>query len=400
MAIIYSYPINTNILATDIIIGSSTAIVNGRPKNQTKSFEIQDLAGFINAGNTLNSVLTNGNTSLLDAKIGELYLYDGPNGDYAKISIQDDLFSVIRATSGTAMFAVDNGNTILLNNGTANAVIVNPLTTSRTYTLPNATGTIALTSNIPATPTLQEVCDAGANVINAPILLEDLNAVVVLSVVSETATAISGQSADGIGIRGNTDNGSAVYGSAQAGYGGYFTSDNGVGLYASSIDGNGIFGYSANSNAGYFYSNSGTGVFGGSDASPGGYFTSAGSYSIVAAQSAAKPGGGSWTVYSDSRIKENIKPYEKGLSELLLVNPVNYEYNGLAGTEKGKEYIGIIAQEIKEIFPETVNTYKAKLNETDTEKTDLYDFNSSALTFALINAVKELNERIAILENK
>ena len=44
MAIIYSYPINTNILATDIIVGSSTAIFNGRPKNQTKSFEIQDLA--------------------------------------------------------------------------------------------------------------------------------------------------------------------------------------------------------------------------------------------------------------------------------------------------------------------------------------------------------------------
>ena len=46
MAIIYSYPINTNILATDIIVGSSTAIFNGRPKNQTKSFEIQDLATY------------------------------------------------------------------------------------------------------------------------------------------------------------------------------------------------------------------------------------------------------------------------------------------------------------------------------------------------------------------
>ena len=46
MAIIYSYPINTNILATDIIVGSSTVIVNGRPKNQTKSFEIQDLAAY------------------------------------------------------------------------------------------------------------------------------------------------------------------------------------------------------------------------------------------------------------------------------------------------------------------------------------------------------------------
>lgn len=46
MAIIYSYPINTNILATDIIVGSSTVLVGGRPKNQTKSFEIQDLAAY------------------------------------------------------------------------------------------------------------------------------------------------------------------------------------------------------------------------------------------------------------------------------------------------------------------------------------------------------------------
>jgi hypothetical protein len=46
MAIIYSYPINTTILATDIIVGSSTVLVGGRPKNQTKSFEIQDLAAY------------------------------------------------------------------------------------------------------------------------------------------------------------------------------------------------------------------------------------------------------------------------------------------------------------------------------------------------------------------
>jgi len=460
MAIIYSYPINGNIQSSDLILGVSTIVQNGRPKNQTKSFEIGELAAFINLGNTLNTVLNNGNTSLLDAKIGELYLYDtteqeygkirindstfsfynnldgvtnllskegvtffpnaysasilattitesrtyqlpdqpgtialisdipgtptlnevlysgnesllnakigelylydNPNSNYAKISIQDDLFSVIRATSGTTMFAVDNGNTILLNNGTANAVIVNSLTTSRTYTLPNATGTFALTSDIPTTPTLQEVCNAGATVINAPILLEDLNSTVVLSVVSELATAISGQSAEGWGVRGNTDLGYAVYGSAQAGYGGYFTSDNGV----------------------------------------GGFFSSGETYSLIAAQSAAKPGGGSWSVYSDLRIKENIVPYTKGLSDILLINPVNYEYNGLAGTTKGKKYTGIIAQEIKEVFPDTVNTYKAKLNEEDKEKTELYDFNSSDLTFALINAVKELNERIAILENK
>jgi hypothetical protein len=46
MAIIYSYPINQNILATDILVGSSTAIVSGKRKNQTKSFEIADLTAY------------------------------------------------------------------------------------------------------------------------------------------------------------------------------------------------------------------------------------------------------------------------------------------------------------------------------------------------------------------
>ena len=98
----------------------------------------------------LNDVLLEGNISQLDAKIGELYLYDGPNVNYGKISIQDDFFSVSRANSGTSMVSVDNGYSLTMNNGAANATIINPLTTNRTYTLPDASGTIALTSDIPA----------------------------------------------------------------------------------------------------------------------------------------------------------------------------------------------------------------------------------------------------------
>jgi len=46
MAIIYSYPLTTNILATDVIVGTTTTLVGGRPRNQTKSFEIGDLATY------------------------------------------------------------------------------------------------------------------------------------------------------------------------------------------------------------------------------------------------------------------------------------------------------------------------------------------------------------------
>lgn len=164
MAIIYSYPPNNNILSTDIIVCTSTALVGGKPKNQTKSLSIGNLTAFITTSpsNNLNQVLTNGNTSELDAKIGALYLYDGPNVDYAKISVQDDLFSVIKATSGTSMFFVDNGYSFTMNNGTANATIINPLTVSRTYTLPDKSGTIALTSDIPS---LQQVINVGNTIV-------------------------------------------------------------------------------------------------------------------------------------------------------------------------------------------------------------------------------------------
>ena len=152
MAIIYSYPPNSNILPTDILVCTSTVLVSGKPKNQTKSLSIANLSTYIitSPSNNLNQVLTNGNTSLLDAKIGELYLYDTPNSSYAKISIQDSYLSINRAEGGgTPMLSSDNGYSFTMNNRTANATIVNPLTVSRTYTLPNASGTFALTSDIP-----------------------------------------------------------------------------------------------------------------------------------------------------------------------------------------------------------------------------------------------------------
>jgi hypothetical protein len=48
MAIIYSYQRNTDILATDLVIGSSTKVVNGKKKNVTKNFEIASIAEFYN----------------------------------------------------------------------------------------------------------------------------------------------------------------------------------------------------------------------------------------------------------------------------------------------------------------------------------------------------------------
>lgn len=128
---------------------------------------------------------------------------------------------------------------------------------------------------------------------------------------------------------------------------------------------------------------------------------SAPSYQLhLSLDSAAKPSTNTWTIASDKRVKENINPYTKGLETILAINPVTYDYNGKAGFEKIEGNIGVIAQEIKDILPEGISTFKAKLNEEDEEETELINFNSHALTYVLINAVKELKAEIEELKKQ
>jgi len=113
----------------------------------------------------------------------------------------------------------------------------------------------------------------------------------------------------------------------------------------------------------------------------------------LSTDSAAKPSTNTWTVASDARLKKNIRPFTEGLEVLERIEPVRYQYNGLAGTPKDEEVIGVVAQNVMEVAPYTVRTFQAKLNKDDEEKTDLLGFNSHALTFVMINAIKELDAR-------
>ena len=116
--------------------------------------------------------------------------------------------------------------------------------------------------------------------------------------------------------------------------------------------------------------------------------------------SAGKPTSSSWCIVSDERLKCNIRPYQKGLNEIIQVNTKVFDYNGKAKHPKDKDAVGIIAQEMINVFPETISSFKTKLNEEDEEETELLGYDSHAVTYALINAVKELNTKIETLENK
>ena len=64
----------------------------------------------------------------------------------------------------------------------------------------------------------------------------------------------------------------------------------------------------------------------------------------------------------------------------------------------GKEHISIVAQEAQEVFPECIGTFQGKLHGDDEQETELLNYNGHAITFALINAIKELKAEIDILK--
>jgi hypothetical protein len=104
---------------------------------------------------------------------------------------------------------------------------------------------------------------------------------------------------------------------------------------------------------------------------------------------AQKASGTTWSNPSDTRLKDNKQNYTKGLNELLQINVKTWEWNGKAGTTQGDVGIGIIADEIETILPNTIDTYKAKLNEDDIEETDVKRFDATEITWLLLNSVKE-----------
>jgi hypothetical protein len=104
-------------------------------------------------------------------------------------------------------------------------------------------------------------------------------------------------------------------------------------------------------------------------------------YTLFVDGDAGKPGGGSWSSSSDHRLKQNINSYTDGLAEIQKIHPVTYQYNTLSGYDTETEHVGIIAQELQKIAPYMVSE----------DERGYLDVDNSAMTYMLVNAVKELN---------
>ncbi len=91
---------------------------------------------------------------------------------------------------------------------------------------------------------------------------------------------------------------------------------------------------------------------------------------------------------SDRNLKENIQPLNKTLSKVLTLRGVSYDWKD---DKYGSETeIGVIAQEVEEVFPQFVNTGKEGIKSV----------NYAQMVAVLIEAIKEMNGNIETLESK
>ena len=133
---------------------------------------------------------------------------------------------------------------------------------------------------------------------------------------------------------------------------------------------------------------------------------SSGNLTITGA-TATKASGTTWANPSDIRLKDNVTDYSKGLAELMQVNVKEWTYNGKGNTTEGMKGLGVIADEVMEVLPNTVDTYQAKLNADDETDTDIKKFDATEITWLMLNSIKEqqalitsLTARLEVLEAK
>ncbi len=112
---------------------------------------------------------------------------------------------------------------------------------------------------------------------------------------------------------------------------------------------------------------------------------------------AGKPGGGSWSNFSDRRIKKNISTITNALEQIARLRGVNFEWKNPEdhANQQGLQG-GFIAQEIEAVFPNWVSPVDAGAH--DKTLTDDGKVRSVSLPFefdaVLVEAVKELKARL------
>ena len=110
----------------------------------------------------------------------------------------------------------------------------------------------------------------------------------------------------------------------------------------------------------------------------------------------------SFPTSSDKRFKENVKEIDNALEKVKKLRGVYFNWNKfyretLKVDETEDTEIGLIAQEVKKVIPEVVTTFE---REVDNKKEKYYSVEYARISALLINAIKELAEKVENLEKK
>jgi hypothetical protein len=102
-------------------------------------------------------------------------------------------------------------------------------------------------------------------------------------------------------------------------------------------------------------------------------------------------GHGAYQNLSDERMKTGIVPSDIGMKEIRLISPIRFVRNN-----KEREEIGFSAQALQQIIPEAVSPMTLYQPEKDPE--ERLTISSEPIVAALVNAVKQLDQRLTTLE--
>lgn len=128
------------------------------------------------------------------------------------------------------------------------------------------------------------------------------------------------------------------------------------------------------------------------------FLVSGGQYQFSADGQARATIAGPWAALtSDVRVKDRIEDYTDGLDAILALRPRVFSFREGTGMDTTRRHINLIAQEALDAMPMLVQpSTVTKLGSI--EHDDLLTLDIGPVTFALVNAVKTLHQRIAQLE--
>ncbi|MBU4485764.1 MAG: tail fiber domain-containing protein [Candidatus Delongbacteria bacterium] len=98
---------------------------------------------------------------------------------------------------------------------------------------------------------------------------------------------------------------------------------------------------------------------------------------------------GVYTAVSDAKFKKNVEEYANILDKVMLLQPK--KYNFISQKSIGQKYIGLIAQDVKELFPSFVYY---------SEEDDTYTMDYAGLSVVAIQAIKEQQAIISDQESR